>query len=223
MQAKRLDQMLLQEDVLQRGELEAALAASHQQQKRFAQTLLEMNLIEERELAQFLTRQTGFPLVDPLPADLPTWVYRRIPGPIARTYQAVPLEVVDRRITVAMLDPTDQNALDILSTASQMSVIPAVAVRGPLEKLLNKVYPVDLDVDATIVSERNLPEAGDSTGPMSDDVEPPLNTMTIDRKTLNPRPEGISPNPVADELRSQLDEIWRAVRALQDEVRALRK
>lgn len=215
MQAKRLDQMLLHEGVLQRGELEAALAASHQQQKRFAQTLLEMNLIEEHDLARFLSRETGFPLVDPLPNDLPTWVYRRIPGPIARTYQAAPLDVVDRRITVALLDPTDQSAIDVLTTATQMTITPAVAVRSSLEKLLNRVYPVDLDVDATIVSERNFPEdSSESTDEsVADETEPDLDTMSIEAKTIDLKPQ---------DFRKQLDEIWRAIRALRDEVRALR-
>ena len=190
-----LQGILLEAGVVSRDELDAAVTRAERDQEKLPLVLFDMNLIEERPLAELIARQTGLELLEPLPVDVPTWVYRRLPGPIAQSYKAVPVRQEDRTLTVAMLDPTDRGALEVLAAATDLKIVPVVAVRSSLQKLLDSLYPL-VDIEATVISERNR--------------EPGLDTMAI-------------ASARSTDIEARLDEITAGLRDLQAKIAALRE
>lgn len=196
MPQSKLEQILLHSKLINPADLAAAAATADQQDRRLAWMLLDDGAVNERAFAELLSKGTGSEMIDPLPGDVPPWVYRKIPAPIARQYKTVPLDLTDSRLKVALLDPTDTATIEVLAAATGLTIVPVVAVKSALEKLLDHVYPFDVDVDATKLSPRNLEtEPGLDTSPA---IEKGSDTISVKR-----------PVPVASgvELSQQLDEL----------------
>lgn len=202
MPQSKLEQILLHSNLINPADLAAAAATAAKEDKRLAWMLLEDGAIDERSFAELLSKGTDSELVDPLPPDIPPWVYRKLPSPIARQYKSVPLELVDSRLKVALLDPTDTDSIDVLAAATGLTIVPVVAVRSALERLLEHIYPFDVDVDATKLSPRTLAtEPGMDTAPaIAEAKEPGVNTIAAKRPDL-PRASGTT------DLSQQLDQL----------------
>jgi type IV pilus assembly protein PilB len=183
----KLEKLLLHSKLINPAELADMAASAAQQDRRLAWMLLDEGAIDERAFAELLAKETKTELLDPLPPDVPPWVYRRLPAPIARQYKTVPVDLTDSQLKVAMIDPTDSDTIDVLTAAtSGFTILPVVAVKSALERLLEHVYPFDVDVDATRLSSRDF------------GTEPGMDTARVSvvrAQTPDVKEEGSVPDP----------------------------
>ena len=148
---RKLEQLLLSARVLDPADLANGVARADQAGTRVAWSLIDAGVIDERVFARIVSEGTETALVERLPEDVDRQVYRKIPTSVARQYRVVPIHLDDQKLTVAMIDPTDADAIEVLEAASGLEILPVVALKTSLERLLEHVYPFDIDVDATHV------------------------------------------------------------------------
>ncbi len=225
MPQRKLEQLLLNTRVVDPADLANRVADADQSQSRLGWSLIESGAIDERVLARVVSEGTQTPLIERLPDEVSPWIYRRIPSPIARQYQVVPLELNDQTLTVAMLDPTDTDALEVLAAASGFTISPVVALKSSLHRLIEHVYPFDIDVDATRLSPQNM---HDDSGEQSVQTNPikvdPGATAAI------PEPVNLSASPatlesiekrleVAEKQLDQISTLAAQARIALDQIR----
>lgn len=179
MPQRKLEQLLLNSRVVDPAELANRVADADQSQSRLGWSLIESGTIDERVLARVVSEGTQTPLIERLPDEVSPWIYRRIPSPIARQYQIVPLELKDQTLTVAMIDPTDTDALEVLAAASGFTISPVVALKSSLHRLIEHVYPFDIDVDATRLSPQNMHDDSGEQSVQTNPVVDPGATAAI--------------------------------------------
>src|SRR5207245_8395803 len=63
-----------------------------------------------------------------------------IPEPLARRYQAVPMKLDGKSLTVAMADPLDFDAIQDISFFSGCTVKPVLAGRSAVKEAPEKIY-----------------------------------------------------------------------------------
>lgn len=230
---RKLEQILLRSNLIDPAELAKAAVDAVREQARLAWVLIETGAIEEHELAQVVAQSTKTALVDPLPSGIPTWVYRRIPGPIARQYKVIPIEVNDQELRVAMVDPTDSDALDVIAAVTSLTVASVVGLKSSIERMLNEIYPVDVDVDATLLSPQNVADdSGDISGDISDALEhavvaePGLDTMIVSpsrsKSRRSPPTDKISLIQRLERLENEVSEISKLLGQVQQALAELR-
>src|SRR5215212_1246563 len=119
--------MLVAANLIDEVQMQIALAEQKQTGKRFGSTLVELKFIDENVLAAFLSKQIDVPCISLLHVDIPRKVLRKLTRATVLDCKGVPVRIEGDRLEVAMVDPTDLDALDRLEKAAGMTVTPLIA------------------------------------------------------------------------------------------------
>jgi len=160
----RLEQLILHSRLLTADQLTALQRDAQHRHKRLWQRIIESGLIDERRFAEWMAEASGVRLLDPLPVVAIGALSRRIPRATAREYVIAPVAIEGDTIVVAAVNPLDEACLEILRTATGMSVRMIPARYSALLDIVARYYSED-DAEATI-----LPP-GTSTLPPDDEDE----------------------------------------------------
>jgi type IV pilus assembly protein PilB len=103
------------------------------------QTLIDMGFVTEGEVFAILAGQLGLPQIDPVQTQSEPEALLLIPPALARKYTALPIRSDGKRLTVALADPLDYEAIQDLGfctgaqihvvLASRRSLVEAIEVR----------------------------------------------------------------------------------------------
>ena len=138
--------ILMRQGELQPDELRLALQAQRQGAGvRIGEVLREQGYVGEEEVTRALSRQFGLPRVDFVHADIPREAIRLVPGVIARTYQAFPVDFrsKDRSLVLAIVGPPDFGFLSALGRMLECDVRTLVAKESEIQTLVDHFYPDD--------------------------------------------------------------------------------
>jgi hypothetical protein len=200
-----LEELLIQSRLISAPQLAIAQRDAQTRNRRLAPTLIDLGLVKERRFAEWMAEVTHLPLIDPLPAAAVESLVRRIPRAVAREYEVLPLSADQGALSVATINPLDAACVDVLRSATGMSIRPVIAVYSALLELLGRFYPKD---------------ASEATLMMSTGFDPSA-TLAFPREELS---EEEDTNPVTEVAAvSQLDRIEHAVTDLRRLVERLQE
>jgi len=139
-QWKRLGELLLEARLLDELQLEEALAAQRYTGLRLGKLLVQQGFLRDSQIVDILSNQLRIEryLPDKYPVDLS--LSRLIPMDFARKHQAAPLRKTSRRLVVAMPDPTNRYALDLLRMQSEEGVEPVICTEREFDRLMGLIY-----------------------------------------------------------------------------------
>lgn len=154
--AERLGEMLLQTGALTATQLEEALSAQSVYGGRIGTNLLEMGLVSEEDLGRLLNQKLGVPCVNAASLEaVPPSVIGVVPADLARRFRIVPILLEGKKLTIAMADPGDFQAIDELGFATGLVIIPRVCPELRVSVALEHYYGVKRSM-------RYIPVAGGS-------------------------------------------------------------
>jgi type IV pilus assembly protein PilB len=142
-QKKRIGDMLIEGNVISSAQLEQALAIAQQSQKKIGETLIEMGLTSEDEIARVLSAQLGLPRVNLSEINIADNVLDLVNETILRKHIMIPYAFDTGNpnvVHVAMADPMDLLALDDFSIVTNLQPEPAVATSHEIFLALDKYY-----------------------------------------------------------------------------------
>jgi general secretion pathway protein E len=133
--------------------------------ERIDSALMQLGLVSERGLALGFAALLGcrlvgperYPLTEPLFADV-------LSARFLRNVRALPIELSDGLLVVAMADPLDEFTIGVIASATGCRIDVEVALPIELDAALERLYP-----DATIVGAAH--EDNETSGPVEDDAE----------------------------------------------------
>lgn len=161
MHRKNLGEMLIAANLIDEVQMQVALAEQKRTGKRFGSTLVDLKFIDENVLAAFLSKQIDIPCISLLHIDVPRKILRKLNRNVASTWKAVPVRMEDDRLEVAMVDPTDLDALAALEEAAGMTIVPLIAPESSIGTMIERCYPAAIDADDTMAGRprapRNMP------------------------------------------------------------------
>jgi type IV pilus assembly protein PilB len=139
-QWKRLGELLVEARLLDEAQLEEALAAQRYTGLRLGKLLVQQGFLRDSQIVDILSHQLKIEryLPDKYPVDL--GLSRLIPMDLARKYQAAPLKKTSRHLVVAMPDPTNRYALDLLRMRSEDGVAPVICTEREFDRLMGLIY-----------------------------------------------------------------------------------
>ena len=197
--------MLLDAELITPGHCDEALQNRVYFGGRIGTNLIELGFIEEEDLALFLSRKLAAPYVDPKELlNLPPEVIAIIPRDLALQYQVVPVRHNNRRLYVAMADPSALTAIDEISFITGKIIRPLITPEVRLVQALGKYYRFEIDeryrqiIDsieerreaagqAAALAEAQRPATA-STEPLPEEV-PPETMPTASAAAAEPQPE----------------------------------
>lgn len=170
---RKLGEILVEAGLLSREQLATALDECAKTGRRLGEYLVEQALIAEHDLAARLAQQLDFLYVDLAQTTLTPDLSSAYPEALATRYQAVPIKLDGKSLTVAMADPLNFDAIRDLSFFSGCTVKPVLAGRAAIKDAVEKVY---LKQEAAAAIHRIV---SDSTEEYSEDLLEVLAAETL--------------------------------------------
>jgi type IV pilus assembly protein PilB len=136
----RLGDLLLQDGLLTREQLQAAVSEQRSSGERLGYLLVKQGVVDEVAVTKALARQLRMPAVDLSRFEPDQKILRLIPAEVARKHSVLPLRRDGRNLTVAMADPTDIGLLQDLKFITRFDVFPVIAGEYTLRGLVEKHY-----------------------------------------------------------------------------------
>ncbi len=142
----RLGEALVLSNAITEEQLEEALEEQKASGKKLGEILMEKNLITEDLMAQILSAQLGYPLVDLANITIPPEVQSLVASSVLKKSMVLPIEYAEDNMNilrVAMADPLDMNAIDDISIITGCQVEPLVATPRNVMLAIDRIYGSD--------------------------------------------------------------------------------
>jgi len=139
----RLGDLFVREGLITDEQLQDGLREARSTKTRLGYALVKLGFVAEKELTQMLAKQYRVPAVDLDKVEVPEKVVKTISGDVATKHLVLPLRKVGRKLTVAMVNPTDDSALNDLRFLTRLDIEPVIVGEYTLRKHLEVYYKVD--------------------------------------------------------------------------------
>jgi pSer/pThr/pTyr-binding forkhead associated (FHA) protein len=105
------------------------------------QLLIGLGLLDDYSRAKALARQLKFPFMSLKERKIPQQVTSLVTAEVARTHVIMPVELAGGKLLVAMANPLDSSAIQVLRTVTGKSIEAAVASRQDILEAIGRYYP----------------------------------------------------------------------------------
>jgi type IV pilus assembly protein PilB len=167
---KKLGEMLIDENLLTEEQLNKALTEKEKTGLKLGQYLVRQGIISEQEIVDVLGRQLRLRKYHPDRYPFNIELTKLISIDYAQKYQVAPLTRKGRLLTIAMTDPLDINALDVIEILTNCEVEAIVCTERELNQLTSSLYGIQsgfgsvlesMEIDAQPVKEKDDEDAAD--------------------------------------------------------------
>lgn len=144
----KLANLLFEEGLVRREVVDKALAEANKNGQSLVAYCLENKIVDNEILVHAISHVSGIPYVNLVTSTIDQAVLELIPIDIAERNMAVPIAEVQNRLAVAMLDATNVQAVDYLSSLIQRPLKVFMASQESIRHVIDQ-YKTDLSsVDA---------------------------------------------------------------------------
>lgn len=141
-ETNRLGEYLLEAGIVDEFTLLRALGEEEKSQT-IDEILLDTGVIDDLNIAKALARQLKLPMIGLKELEIPQEVTSLVPVAIAKTHLLIPVKVSEGKLLVAMANPLDTHAIQLLRMVTRMKIEVAVAPREEILETFVRVYPVE--------------------------------------------------------------------------------
>lgn len=141
--AQRIGELLITLQLITQAQLEEALQAQVIFGGKLGTVIIEMGLVSEKAMARALADQLGFPCLQPDDLEkIPGAIIALVSQELAEKFQVIPLSVNGRKLTLAMANPCDIQAIDEISFRTGYIILPVLALEVRLFFALERYYGI---------------------------------------------------------------------------------
>ena len=133
-----LGEILVKYGIITQDMLKNALRRQSQVGGQFGSILIEMGYVSTDTLLDFLSKQFGVPALNLFKVDVPSNVLQSMPLKKIKEYKVLPLEI-DKKITLAMVNPNDYVAIRDIEFILGKSVSPVVVSSLQLDAAIKSI------------------------------------------------------------------------------------
>lgn len=136
----RLGDLLVNSGKIKEDQLEFALQVQKEKKKKLGETLIELDLVSERDIIEVLEFQLGIPQVDLEKYYIEPDIPHLISESFARTNQLIPIKRDGMRLAVAMVDPLNILVINDLEIITGLEVEPKIATERDIRNSIDQFY-----------------------------------------------------------------------------------
>ncbi|TDS31745.1 GspE/PulE family protein [Halanaerobium congolense] len=178
---KKIGDLLIEFGYITEAELRSAISEQEKMDIRLGEVLKKLGYVSEEELIDVLEYQLGIPKVNLSNYLLNAHLSQYVSENLARRHNAVPYEIEDDTLKVAMEDPTDLVAIENIEVNSGMRIEVAIATHSDIINAINQVYSL-IDTDTSEIFE-SLDQYGMNDEPELDQLRQMVEDAPIVRLT----------------------------------------
>jgi type IV pilus assembly protein PilB len=138
--AIRLGDWLLDRGLVNQTQLDLALREQKRKGWLLGESLTQLGFVTQETLAQFLAQKTQTESIDLAAIVIPPEMVKIVPEALARRLVAVPVSRDESTLTVAISDPLNVTAFDVLEQATRLQVNLVAAPEGDILLAIERLY-----------------------------------------------------------------------------------
>ncbi len=140
MKKKRLGEVLCERGHISAADLKKALQEQQGKIIHLGELLLQRKLVSKKELAAALSEVSSVEYVDCQKLNPSAETLKLIPAPLAKRCRAIPMEVHEKILTVAMSEPQNLQLVDELRFKTGMRIVTKFGFQGELMAAIERLY-----------------------------------------------------------------------------------
>jgi len=138
--SSNLADLLIREKVLNRKQLKTAQDFQKENEVSMASTVVSLGYLSEEEVAQTLSREYGYPFIDLDQFEVYPDALDIISLDVAKKYMVMPIHLNRNCLTLAMMDPTDLEAVEDIKFRTGRSLQPVIASETAITNAIQQYY-----------------------------------------------------------------------------------
>jgi len=151
---EKLGQILIKEKVITKEGLQRALQVQRKEKARLGDTLVNLGLASEKDIAVAMAKQLGIPYVSYnkglLKAAQGHGLSKLVSEEFARQHNILPIAKHLQSLTVAFVDPLDLMTMDNLKYMTGCGINPLITTKSDLEKAIDEFYGEEHRLGGTV-------------------------------------------------------------------------
>ena len=133
-------EILIASKKISQEELDKALAVQKNTGKKLGKILVEMGMLEEKAVYEFLALQLNIPLIDLNNMPIDPDVIQLVPEKIIRKYQILPILRKSNVLILAVVDPLNVDAIDDVSFITRYEIEPVLCTETSMREFIDQLF-----------------------------------------------------------------------------------
>jgi type IV pilus assembly protein PilB len=146
--AKKIGDLLVLENLINMDQLEKAKLEQKNNGGRLGTTLIKLGFIQERDLAEFVSKQYQIPSIDLGAFEIDAEIVKLIPKEVCEKHLVFPISKAGDTLVVAMADPGNIFVRDDLRFVTRMKIEVVVAAETAILKAIETYHGRKIEFDS---------------------------------------------------------------------------
>jgi len=138
--SRRLGEVLVDEHHITQAQLDAALEMSQRSGQKLGHVLVKKGFIAEFDLIKILSAQMNIGSINLDDVDFNSSLMALLSEEDCKLYRVMPIEANTQRLKLAMTDPSDIKAIDIIRFKTSREIEPYMATDKAITEAIERVY-----------------------------------------------------------------------------------
>src|SRR5690242_14921215 len=147
---ERIADVLIEEGLLLPNQLEEAIGIQKSEGGRLLKILTDRQFVTEQDMVFSIGRCLNTPPVNLARLRVPEEVMSIVPRDMAKAHKLVPIARLDKKLFVAMADPTNVLAIDDLKRRVQLEIVPLIATERAVSDALSGVHSASANMSEVL-------------------------------------------------------------------------
>ncbi len=137
---KHLGELLIERGVISREQLNLSIERQKGHGGLLGEVLVELKFATEKDIAQALTCQYGFPYLPLANYEIDPEVIRSVPENVCRQFCLIPIDKIGKSLTLAMSNPLNVQAAEDVELITGCTVQAFVSTTTDIKQAIDKYY-----------------------------------------------------------------------------------
>ena len=144
-QRKLLGDILLEYGLLNKAQLEDALAEQKHSREMLGRILVRKGYITDQQLLEVLEFSLGIPQVQLNRVSIDPAAVKTLPTSLIRKHYILPISINQQRLTLAMVDPLNYEAIDDVRILTGLDVLPVLVSETDMNAAIQQYAALQVD------------------------------------------------------------------------------
>lgn len=139
-QHQKLGEMLINYKIITPQQLEEGLAIQKKSEKRIGEILIKLGRVTQDEINWVLGKQLNLPYVQINIGNIDINLSKNLSKSTLKKYKAIPIMEINDELAVAMADPTDEEAIEMIKEITQRKIKIVLSSFENIGETINQIF-----------------------------------------------------------------------------------
>ena len=137
---QKLGEMLIYYKIITPEQLEEVLKIQKKREKRIGEILISLGRVTQDEINWILGKQLNLPYVQINVDNIDIQLSKNISEDILKKFKIMPIMELDDEIVIAMADPTDEEAIEVIKKVTKRKLKYVLASFKNIDETINQIF-----------------------------------------------------------------------------------